>query len=91
MNDRRSRMSIYIDILRVVATKQKAKPTHILYGANLSSARLKKYLAIMTSSGLLKEVSEADKIFYILTPKGREFLNESKKIEKFSEAFGVTF
>jgi len=44
-------MEIYIDILKAVA-EGKRKPTHIMYRANLSWTRLRKYIDFLISQDL---------------------------------------
>jgi predicted transcriptional regulator len=85
----RSQMRILADILQVIERERgNAKPTHILYGANLSHDRLMKYLMQLKELGLIKETVASDKTVYSLTDKGEEFLKEFRKISKFAEAFG---
>jgi predicted transcriptional regulator len=87
----RSKARIKIDILRVIKRERgRCGPTRILYGANLSHDRLMKYLNHLKELELIEEVKENDKTFYVLTDKGREFLNEFSRIERFAEAFGIT-
>ncbi|HKZ40462.1 MAG TPA: winged helix-turn-helix domain-containing protein, partial [Candidatus Hodarchaeales archaeon] len=64
-----------------------AKPTRILYGANLSHDRLIKYLEELKSLGVIQESGTDDKL-YGLTQKGIEFMNNFRKVESFAEAFG---
>jgi predicted transcriptional regulator len=66
-----------------------AKPTRILYGANLSHDRLVKYLQELKDIGVIEEFGNSDRM-YRLTQKGIEFMNQFKKIERFAEAFGFT-
>ena len=85
----RSQLRIYADILRVVERERgNARPTHILYGANLSHDRLVKYLTQLRERGLIEETGVADRTAYSLTDKGIEFLKEFRKISEFAEAFG---
>jgi predicted transcriptional regulator len=85
----RSQIRIYADILRAIEReKGDAKPTHVLYGANLSHDRLVKYLAQLKEQGLIEEKGFSDRMTYSLTDKGIVFLNEFKKISQFAEAFG---
>lgn len=87
----RSKTRIKIDILRVIRREGgKCGPTRILYGANLSHDRLVRYLNHLKELQLIEEMKENDKTFYTLTEKGREFLNELSRIERFAEAFGIT-
>ena len=90
MNPRRSKMHIFVDILRLIHRKNnKAKPTHILYGANLSHVRLKKYLGTLLEMSFVEETQERGHTYFVITPKGYEFLKEFRRIEEMSEAFGI--
>jgi predicted transcriptional regulator len=89
MIERRSKAHIFIDILRLINKKGMAKPTHILYGANLSHIRLKNYLENLQTMGFVERTNEKDQVYFKITKKGHEFLIEFKKVEELSEAFGV--
>ena len=85
----RSQMRIYVDIMRVIEREEnRAKPTRILYGANLSHDRLLKHLDELKTLGVIEEVVEADDRFYKLTQKGIEFMNQFRAVERFATAFG---
>ncbi len=85
----RSQIKILADILEVVGREHGgAKPTHILYGANLSHDRLVKYLTQLKEKQLIEERENPDKTTYTLTDKGVGFLREFRKIAGFAEAFG---
>jgi predicted transcriptional regulator len=67
-----------------------AGPTKILYAANLSHDRLTQYLEELLEKTLIREADpESDNRVYHLTEKGREFLKEYIRIERFSKAFGI--
>ena len=84
----RSQFRIYVDIMHVIQRENnEAKPTRILYGANLSHDRLIKYLEELKSLGVINESGTDDKL-YGLTQKGIEFVNNFRKAESFAEAFG---
>lgn len=84
----RSQMRIYVDIMRVIQREDnRAKPTRILYGANLSHDRLLKYLEELKTLGVIEEINNEERL-YKLTQKGVEFLNEFIRIERFAGAFG---
>jgi len=84
----RSQMRIYVDIMRVIQRENnRAKPTRILYGANLSHDRLLKYLEELKALGVIEETDGEERL-YKLTQKGVEFLNEFIRIDKFAGAFG---
>jgi predicted transcriptional regulator len=81
-------MRIYVDIMRVIQREEnQAKPTRILYGANLSHDRLVKYLEELKTLGVIQETG-ADEKLYSLTQKGIEFMNNFRKVESFASAFG---
>jgi len=73
-------MEIYIDILGVISEGNR-KPTHIMYRANLSWERLKRYLKFLEDQDLLRTNKESDGERFEITPKGREVLNYFKKLE----------
>jgi predicted transcriptional regulator len=84
----RSQFRIYVDIMHVIQRENnEAKPTRILYGANLSHDRLVKYLEELKTLGVIQE-SGIDEKTYSLTQKGIEFLNDFRKVESFASAFG---
>jgi len=74
----RSRFDIIADMLNVVSGR--AKKTKIMYQANLSYKLLKKYLAELRHSNLV--VYERKGRCYVLSPKGREFLQAYKQYSK---------
>jgi len=88
----RSKMRILADMMRAIQNEGEdgAGPTKILYAANLSHDRLTQYLDELVEKELIKETGdgESNRIYH-LTEKGREFLSEFVKMEKFSEAFGI--
>jgi len=87
----RSKIRIYVDILAsIMRHGGKSRPTRILYGANLSYDRLMKHLGQLIELGLVEEEKENDAVVYKLTEKGRAFLVEFIKVEKFAQAFGIT-
>jgi predicted transcriptional regulator len=85
----RSQMKIYVDIMRVIQREEnRARPTRILYGANLSHDRLLKHLDELKTLGVIEEVLDSEDRFYRLTQKGIEFLNQFRAVERFATAFG---
>lgn len=84
----RSRIRIYADILRTISSNGgEARPTRILYRANLTHKRLTKYLRKLEELGLITEVKK-DHRTYRLTERGIDFLREFRKVERFADAFG---
>ncbi len=75
MKNRRSKLEIYLDVLRVIKDGTK-KPTRIMYSANLSWKLLQGIVSSMVAQGLIEEVDVSksrDKRtnrVYLITPKG---------------------
>ena len=75
MKSRRSKLEIYLDVLKVIKEGTK-KPTRIMYGANLSWKLLQGILSSMVTQDLILEVDASqskDKRtsrYYEITPKG---------------------
>jgi len=71
-------VDIIADILQVV--RGSAKKTQIMYQANLSYRVLQRYLAEITGASLI--CFEDEKHCYILTDKGRAFLDAYEEYSK---------
>ena len=87
----RSKIRIYLDILRAVESGGKAKPTHVLQRANLSHVRLVKYLGELVDKKLISENEDNGNRYYTLTQEGIKFLDELKRAETFVSGFGLSF
>jgi predicted transcriptional regulator len=86
----RSKIRIYADILNsLLRHGGSSGPTHLLLGANLSHERLMKHLTQLIDLGLVSEEKGDDGRMFKLTDKGRAFILEFARIEKFAEAFGI--
>ena len=85
----RSVLRINLDILNAVSDEGEAKPTHILYKANLSHERMVRYLDELTLKGLLETKQDGESRTYSLTPKGVSFLLEMRRAETFVQGFGL--
>ena len=70
MGTYRNKLDIIADILNVAS--RDAKKTQIMYQANLSYKVLQKYLSEVVEADLV--CFEGDRQCYLLTDKGREFL-----------------
>lgn len=85
----RSSLRINLDILNAIREEGNARPTHILYRANLSHDRLVKYLDELTAKGLIQVEQDGDSRSYRMTPKGVSFLIEIRRAESFIQGFGL--
>lgn len=74
MTPKRSRLEIYIDVLRIIS-KGTRKPTRIMYGANLSWNPLNSVLRSMLKQDLIRQKREGRHSLYWITNKGSNVLN----------------
>lgn len=52
---RRSKLEMYVDILKVLANRGPLKLTHVMYKANVNCSVLKEYLDFLIKQGLVEE------------------------------------
>jgi len=86
---KRNRLEVIRDILEILQKNRQVKITHLIYKANLSNNSIKPYMEYLLKNGFMQEVSDRDKKFFKITPKGNEFLIEFSKMKIFSESFGL--
>lgn len=82
---RRSKLEIYIDVLRVLAHHGPLKLTHIMYKSNVNCTVLKTFLDVLAQQNLVEEQivqkRRRKKITYAITERGRTALNYFKEIK----------
>ena len=87
----RTSMQIVADLL--VATdqcgQQGIKTTSLLSKANLSHSRLEKFVSNLTGAGLVNKIEYDGKNTFVITEKGRLFLEEYIKFHEFAGAYGM--
>ena len=78
---RRSKLEMYIDILRVLAQKGPLKLTHIMYKANVNCSVLKQYLNFLIKQELVEEQTVGKKrIVYAITDIARTVLKYFREL-----------
>jgi len=78
---RRSKLEMYIDILKVLARHGQLKLTHIMYKANVNCSVLKQYLDFLIEQNLVEEKSVGKKrIVYAITERGRTVLKHFREL-----------
>ena len=90
---RRSKMEMYIDILKVMAQNGPLKLTHIMYKANVNCSVLKQNLDFLLQQNLIEErivikKRNKTKISYAITDKGRtviKYFNEVNRALQITE------
>ena len=77
----RTSMQIVADML--YATEQSGqegiKTTSLLTKANLSHSRLEKFISNLTGAGLVNKIEYDGKNVFVITPKGRQYLESYKR------------
>ena len=63
--------------------------TQIIRKSNLSHSRLQKLIKNLTGSGLINKIDYDKKSTFVITEKGRLFLDEYKKFSDFAGSFGL--
>ena len=83
---RRSKLEIYIDILRVLARHGPLKLTHIMYKANVNYTVLKQFLNFLSQHNLIEETvvrkKKGQRIDYDITERGRIALKHFREMTK---------
>lgn len=78
--NRRSKLETCCDIISVIGSGS-GKPTHIMYGANLSWTVLKEYIKELTSVDLVRPLDSEGRRLYKLTNRGSNLLETYKSIK----------
>jgi predicted transcriptional regulator len=63
--------------------------TKLMQSSNLSHIRLGKFLDKLTSSGLMNSIEYDGKNTFIITEKGRMYLQEYQKFLQITQSFGL--
>ena len=84
-------MQIVADLLMVTeqSGQQGIKTTSLLTKANLSHSRLSKFLENLTGSGLINKIEFDNKNTFVITEKGRQYLESYAKFAGIAESFGL--
>ncbi|KRT61570.1 MAG: hypothetical protein XU09_C0004G0062 [Thaumarchaeota archaeon CSP1-1] len=87
----RTSMQIVADLL--IATDQSGqegiKTTSLLTKANLSHSRLSKFLENLTGAELINKIEYDGKHAFVITPKGRQYLESYKTFSDIAGSFGL--
>jgi len=79
---RRSKLEMYVDILKVLARHGPLKLTHIMYKANVNCSVLKEYLGFLLKQNLIEERTVGKKrIVYALTDRGITVLKYFRELK----------
>lgn len=89
---RRSKLEMYIDILRVLAQRGPLKLTHVMYKANVNCSVLKEYMDFLIKQGLVEERAVGKRrLVYAVTQRGitvLKYFRELKQVLPIAEDSG---
>ena len=80
---RRSKLEMYVDILKVLARRGPLKLTHIMYKANVNCSVLKEYLDFLIQQGLVEERNAGkSRMVFAVTQRGITVLKYFRELEQ---------
>ena len=84
-------MQIVADVLNVTqqSGQEGIKTTSLLTKANLSHSRLSKFLENLTGAGLINKIEFDGKNAFVITSKGRQYLDSYVNFSSIAESFGL--
>jgi len=87
----RTSMQIVADLLTAAeqSGQEGIKTTSLLTKANLSHSRLSKFIVNLTGAGLINKIEFDGKHTFVLTPKGRQYLESYQQFSDIAESFGL--
>ncbi len=87
----RNSTQIVGDLLTVTeqSGQEGIKTTRLLSKANLPHSRLTKFIENLTGAGLINKIEYDGKNTFVITPKGRQYLESYEKFSDFAESFGL--
>ena len=91
MTSYRTSMQIVADLLTVTeqSGQEGIKTTTLLTKANLSHSRLSKFLENLTGAGLINKIEFDGRNTFIITSKGRQYLESYVNFSSIAETFGL--
>ncbi len=87
----RTSMQIVADLLTVTqeSGRDGIKTTSLLTKANISHSRLSKFMDNLTGAGLVNRIEYDGRNTFVITPKGRQYLESYAKFSSIAESFGL--
>ena len=80
---RRSKLEMYVDVLKVLSQRGPLKLTHIMYKANVNCKVLKEYLDFLVGHGLVEErIVGKQRVVYATTQRGVTVLKYFRELEQ---------
>jgi predicted transcriptional regulator len=80
---RRSKLEMYVDILKVLGQRGPLKLTHVMYKANVNCSVLKEYLEFLIKQNLVEERTIGKRrVVYAVTQRGITVLKYFRELKQ---------
>ena len=80
---RRSKLEMYVDVLKVLAQRGPLKLTHIMYKANVNCSVLSEYLDFLLKQELIEErILKKNRTVYAVTQRGLTVLKAFRELKQ---------
>ncbi len=91
MASHRTNLQIIGDLLTATeySGQEGIKITALITKSNLQHSRLSKFLSNLTGAGLINKIEFDGKHTFVITPKGRQYLESYQKFANFAKSFGL--
>ncbi len=91
MASHRTNLQIIGDLLTATeySGQEGIKITALITKSNLQHSRLSKFLSNLTGAGLINKIEFDGKHTFVITPKGRQYLESYEKFANFAKSFGL--
>tara|TARA_B100000929_G_scaffold283191_1_gene264000 strand:+ start:588 stop:869 length:282 start_codon:yes stop_codon:yes gene_type:complete len=91
MKSYRSSSQIMADVLYIIGDNGRGGVgiTKLCHKSNLPHGRLKKMINLLTTSELTNKIEYDGKNTFVLTPKGKDYLENYKRFASVAETFGL--
>ena len=91
MKNYRNHQQIVYDVLTITYESNQSgiAVTSLLTKANLSHSRLEKFVKKLTGAGLVNKIEYDGKNTFVITPKGRQYLEQYRKFESLTASMGL--
>ena len=91
MKNYRNHQQIVYDVLTITqdANRSGIAVTSLLTKANLSHSRLEKFVKKLTGAGLVNKIEYDGKNIFVITEKGRLFIDEYNRFQELTSSFGL--
>jgi predicted transcriptional regulator len=80
----RSKLEMYLDILKVLSSSSQLKQTYIAYETNINAGMIKKYLDLLMKQNLIEKrnIGRHRRVVYSITQRGITVLEHFRQLKQ---------